>query len=58
MEEVANIENDCISLTTKRRYHTTLFSFIIWAYYNLLVLAPVRVHQYEYQVATLVIYVV
>ena len=34
MEEVANIENNCISLTTKRRYHTTVFSFIMWAYYN------------------------
>ena len=34
MEEVATMENNCISLTTKRRYHTTLFSFIIWAYYN------------------------
>ena len=34
MEEVANIENNCISLRTKRRYHTTVCSFIIWAYYN------------------------
>ena len=34
MEEVANIKNNCISLTMKRRYHTTVFSFIIWAYYN------------------------
>ena len=34
MEEVANIENNCISLRTKRRYHTTACLFIIWAYYN------------------------
>ena len=34
MEEVANIENNCIPLRTKRRYHTTARLFIIWAYYN------------------------
>ena len=29
-----NSNENWISLTTKERYHTTLFSFIIWAYYN------------------------
>ena len=34
MDEVSNIENNCISLKTKRRYHSTVYTFIIWAYYN------------------------
>ena len=34
MDEVSNIENNCISLKTKRRYHSTAYAFIIWAYHN------------------------
>ena len=34
MDEVSNIENNCISLKMKRRYHSTGYAFIIWAYHN------------------------
>ena len=34
MDEVSNIENNCISLKMKRRYHTTAYAFIIWAFHN------------------------
>jgi len=35
MDEVSKIENNCISLRTKKRYNTTASAFIIWAYQNL-----------------------
>ena len=34
MDEVSNIENNCISLRTKKQYNTIMYAFIIWAYHN------------------------
>ena len=34
MDELSNIKNNSISLKTKRRYHSTAYAFIIWAYHN------------------------